>query len=653
SGLLEIINRRQLLDVPDIRAVVLSVVNRTLGVSPKAGKDAPIRIDDESAGWKVESSIMESSDSQFWQCALDAIVREAADRPDIHELEFNALSVLKAMRSKKAKVPPSSLSAVEQLVAKAGKSVVDSRKGGLILAAEQASKALAHMKHGDATASQTTDQHQKVKWRIRSRSSSATPNVKNNSPIKDKLEWYRSCRRNFEVPDAKYLTRLISDLAERGRRDEWEPIVKEHMPEYMEAMANTESVKARDRTKFAVSVWESAMVSYVQIGDIEEAVRYFQMIVDMGKFATPFACAKLLLALKSSEAPLPVLNARWSSSEKSIYGLEPMLPPSGQSPADLLLVSTDQAEHNEQLAQIGLYMLYGCFRSHRHASNFFYNVLFGVLGKARMMSQIRHIFEGVIPAAIRSMPPADRLNPALLPTPLTWGYVIAVAMECSERTLAEYWFKEYRMSAMPVFREEGSSYSRIINQNIPPYARLFNLANPYYIIPAIWRPLDKNRQEQNPAYDLAEVEQQLEMDRLRALDKLPLPFKGVRKMLAIYTCVDEHRNLEAAESLASEIIALSEDRALPRNLRKITSVDFAQCWRHMVKGYLGELQYQQAMPSPDYVASRALAERMVHWFDEWKKAYALALEGNLTTMTKNSIALTGDERAIISACAQR
>ncbi|KAJ1931703.1 hypothetical protein FBU59_006623 [Linderina macrospora] len=226
-------------------------------------------------------------------------------------------------------------------------------------------------------------------------------------------------------------------------------------------------------------------------------------------------------------------------------------------------------------------------------------------------------------------------------------------MECGERTLAEYWFKEYRMSAMSIFREEGSSYSRIIHKDMPMYARLFNLANPYYIIPPIWRPLDKSGREQDPAYDLAEVEQQLEMDRLRALDKLPLPFKGARKMLAIYTCVEEHRDLKAAESLAAEVIALSQDRALPRSLRRISSVDFALCWRYMVKGYLGELQYLQAAPTPDFVAVRMLSGRLVHWHREWEKAYARALKSNLTPMAKTGISLTSDEVATIRTVAQR
>ncbi|KAJ1668029.1 hypothetical protein GGF38_002729, partial [Coemansia sp. RSA 25] len=210
--------------------------------------------------------------------------------------------------------------------------------------------------------------------------------------------------------------------------------------------------------------------------------------------------------------------------------------------------------------------------------------------------------------------------PNLILLPDVWTTAISQAIRCGHLELAKLWFTEYRMSAMPLFREEGSPYSRIICQGLPSYVRLLRLSSPYYLIPQLGRQPLGHGVFPNPWYDLEQVEMQLEMDRLRAMDKLPLPYFEAAKMLNIYTTVDEHNDMHAAESLAAEILALGSDTRIPSRSRPNSNLDFAYCWKLMVSGYIYLLKQQQMLPTGDDTAMAKTKERLAHWFKMWSTA---------------------------------
>ncbi|KAJ2381878.1 hypothetical protein GGI23_007485 [Coemansia sp. RSA 2559] len=244
-----------------------------------------------------------------------------------------------------------------------------------------------------------------------------------------------------------------------------------------------------------------------------------------------------------------------------------------------------------------------------------------------MDAPLKHIFSNVMPLAMRTMPAELRINPAFMPSPVVWTMAIKAALNCGCRPLAEFWLKEYRMSAMSIFREDASAFSRFAYREQPYYTRLFALACPYYLIFSSKQKWDESDGVSKFVYDLREVEQQLELDRLRALDKLPIGFMESATMLTIYTLVEEHRDMESAETLAEEILALYTDKRLPKRSRPRGYGDLTFCWRMMVIGYISKLRKIESWPSLDdnetFVVKKSEA-RLKHWFEQWKNAFKLS-----------------------------
>ncbi|KAJ2844549.1 hypothetical protein IWW36_005143 [Coemansia brasiliensis] len=175
------------------------------------------------------------------------------------------------------------------------------------------------------------------------------------------------------------------------------------------------------------------------------------------------------------------------------------------------------------------------------------------------------------------------------------------------------------MSVMPVLRRSSSRYMRVNLKRYPRRSLLAELALPYYC-----HVVCHDEYELDWKYELEKVEAQIEKDRLRALDKLPLPFKGARRMLYIATRVDEHRDMAAAEELIEEMQAQFKDNNAPMYARPMRGyVDMAHAYKLMVIGYikelarvLGELNAGLAKPSEH----KYLQKRLVHWYNEWKAA---------------------------------
>ncbi|KAJ1956103.1 hypothetical protein EC988_001524, partial [Linderina pennispora] len=565
--LFSIICRHDLLSLLQVRRVALAAVDGVLDRIPQSAKRVPVKISDAALGWKpfietdmtpsdqlqlkLEKHFPERSDSAFWQCALELIVRETR-QTTVDDDARKALLVLKLAFIAQAKIPPSTLTMANQLLLEARLPIVDISTGDLLPEIEQIRRASAHEQF----------------------------KINNDSSIREKTRWYLACRRRFEIPALKQLTLLVVDLVNHGGRDEWEPIFRDHMPEFLESMCNPSFSSARERILYARSIWSHAIAAYSRLGEIEAAANYYNKIIDIGSFPHPQAAGDLLSALKSSDTPLPVLRANWSTSADTLYGLDPTLPPTGQSPADLVLATVDQEERNEQLAQIGLCMLYGSYRSNLRVTDYFTNTVLNVLRMSGKMGLIRHLFETVAPTAIQSMPHFERHHPSYQLSAATWALFISTAVEFGERALAEHWFKGYRLTALPLFLKHRHAYSPFTDK-LSPNAKLYHLAIPYYITPQVWHPRDRYGRVPVPAYNLEEVKRQIEMDRLRELDGLRPTTAGSQKMISIYTCVVEYRDMAKAESLATGILALSQDKILPKAVTILPKLNWAKCASHM------------------------------------------------------------------------
>ncbi|KAJ2909803.1 hypothetical protein GGI21_001512, partial [Coemansia aciculifera] len=446
--------------------------------------------------------------------------------------------------------------------------------------------------------------------------------VRLSSSLEDKLRWYNYCRQSRKIPALRPLVWLVGELPFSGKQlAMWEHIVDKDLPHYLAVMGQFDKFGKIVQRQYALKVWSVAVQRYAKHKRLEEAVDYYHRIVDAGAYPDSRANAQLLAALVSSkDAPIPALPRDQSGKAKALYGMQPAYVPRAESPADRFLAPTSATQRAELVADVGLGMLYAMLRRKVWPTILFYTVLVSALGKARRVKMLRHIFEVVMPAVLRALPLTLRTKPNLIVLPDLWTMVISEAIKCGHLELAKLWFAEYRMSAMPLFREEGSPYSRIICQDLPPHVRLLRLSRPYYLIPQLARRPSSQDAFADTWYDLEQVEMQLEMDRLRAMDKLPLPYFEAARMLNIYTTVVEHRDMDAAESLAAEILALNSDTKIPWHSRPNGNLDLAYCWKSMVSGYSFQLKQQQLLPNGDDTAVAATKERLAHWFKMWNTA---------------------------------
>ncbi|KAJ1726922.1 hypothetical protein LPJ61_004873 [Coemansia biformis] len=449
----------------------------------------------------------------------------------------------------------------------------------------------------------------------------------------DQLErWYGDYRARGEIPPRAALSKMIIGAIRHGARKLWEPIVRDHMPEYLARLDDD-----RASQSYSQLIWSHAIYGYASLGEVEEAMAYFWRLVDAKSYPTANGTAALLGCLLAPAHPLPVIPRGWDGPAYPVRNMKPAYPPRGESPSDRFIVPKSDADRQRLVAETGLAMLYASLRHGIWPTQYFYCVLLSALSLARMVGDLRHVFATVIPTTVRKMPPHFRINQVFLQSPLAWSIAIQGAAASGERALAEHWFKEYRMSAMPLFREPSSAYSRFTDRGLPAYARLFLLAQPYYTIPKLRRlpALADGTAPPESWYDLQEVETQLQMDRLRALDKLPLPFSGAYRMLLIYAGVDEHRNMDSAEAVAGEIEALSQDKLLPRGVVPRGRLELARCWKQVVMGYVAVFQQQRAdlaltcAPQSDI---RRTQERIVHWYQRWSADFERsgACAGNRT-----------------------
>ncbi|KAJ1958960.1 hypothetical protein GGI12_004591, partial [Dipsacomyces acuminosporus] len=570
-----------------MRSICVSILDAT----PKGLQQTPQKIEDTAGGWSayldhdfIQGSVKElllvngslmSAESAFWQCAVDVLVR-SVKASNLEETARYLLLTLKLAYLINAEISPHSLKAANKILLGAKCPIVDTNTCDLLPLASQLKSGSAYVQLPEPAkglqSKETGGQMELSSWRITKRGAAIAKALKYDTPWREKLQWYKQCRRRREIPNLRVFKWLVVDLINHGKRTDWEPIFRDHMPEYIEALTDARCADKLVHVKYAAAIWTQAVIAYTLRGELEEATLYYRRIINEGAYPLTTASGCLLSALRKDDAPLP--HALWPST-------------------------------------------------------YFYCVLLSVLGEAGMLKEIRHIFEDVVPTTTRGMPAHLRINPSFIPTPFLWTTAIKWAYKCGSADLAQYWFKEYRMSAMPLFREESSAFSRDYKRRFPPSSRLFSLATPYY--PFVRAPKPglggDNRASSvcDAKYDLKYAEMQLEMDRLRALDKLPMPSTGALLMLSIYTEVDEHRDMDAAELLAEEIIVFSQSKS-HHPPEKISSFSICLSWKLMIQGYVEDIRQQQSLATPDIATINKAKVRIAHWYGLWKQAYERCLD---------------------------
>ncbi|KAJ2044541.1 hypothetical protein H4S04_006153 [Coemansia sp. S16] len=643
SKLYRFISQHGLTKSPDMCLVLQSAAVEVLDSIPQSLTAIPsTSSDDVSRGWagylpsgdvgsnslkivSAEKGVDFSPSSAFWECTIRAFACPNSAL-DTRTAARYLLLTLKLAYIGEVKVSPFAIAAANAILRVSNSPIVDMYTGDL-QKQQQTRQQTETPKQAllNSTASPKLNTNpimiQLSKERPLGGDKLATNPpipVQITSSLDDKLRWYNHCRQSCTIPKLAPLVLLVKELILKDKRLLWEHIVDKDMPLYLavlESLGQTGQVLKR---QYALKVWSAVVYRYARLQKLEEAVEYHRRIVDAGAYPNSSANAEMLAALVSSDsAPLPALPLGFNGRPKMIYGMHPSFPPRAESPTDQFLATTDDAQRADLVAGIGMNMLFTMLHRKMWPSVYFYAVLLKALGKARRVKMLRHVFEFVIPEVLRALPLGLRTRPNLVLLPDVWTVAILEAVRCGHLELANLWFTEYRMSAMPLFREEGSPYSRVICQNLPPYVRLLRLSSPYYLIPQLGRPSLEPGVPPNPWYDLEQVEMQLEMDRLRAIDKLPLPYYEAAKMLNIYTTVAEHNNMQAAEGLAAEILALNSDTRIPLRSRPKGSLDLAYCWKLMVSGYIYLQKQQQRMPKVDETAVAKTKERLAHWFKMW------------------------------------
>ncbi|KAJ2492509.1 hypothetical protein IWW37_001414 [Coemansia sp. RSA 2050] len=642
SRIYQVISQHNLTRSPQMCAVLQGAAVEMLDTIPESLKSIPSTSDDVSCGWagylpggninsnglmavSAEKGVDLSSSSAFWECTVRAFACPAGTLEASRAARYLLLT-LKLAFIGKAKVSPIALNMANGMLRANECPVVSIYTGDL----ERQQPVTRQAETPKQVLCSSTIISRLNTNPIMIQLSKEPPlggdRLATNPPIPvnatssldDKLRWYNHCRRSCTIPALAPLAFLVRELMSKGKNQLWEHIADKDMPLYVAVLGSLGQAGQVLQRQYAMKVWSDVIYQYAKLQKLEEAAEYHRRIVDAGTYPRPAANAEMLAALVSSgSAPVPALPFAVSGHLRKVFGLRPAFPPSGESPADLFLATTNDAHRAELVAKVGMSMLYTMLHRKMWPAVYFYTVLLSALGKAGRINRLREVFEVVMPEMLRALPLIYRTKPNMVSLPDIWTVAISEAVKGGHLDLAKLWFTEYRMSAMPLFREEGSPYSRVVCQSLPSYVRLLRLSSPYYLIPQIGRRALEPGVSAGPWYDLEQVEMQLEMDRLRALDKLPLPYYEAAKMLNIYANVAEHNDMRAAEGLAAEIMALNADGRIPARSRPNGGLDLAYCWKNMVSGYIYLLKQQQLMPSVDDVAVAKTRERLTHWFKMW------------------------------------
>ncbi|KAJ1995208.1 hypothetical protein GGI25_002126 [Coemansia spiralis] len=657
------------------RPVCLVVSNLALSLLkliPKKFCAVPTSIDDmPDGGWDalcsnnpalfIDKAFVCAGTSWFWECSLDAFIR-MINQPIAKNTQSYIQLALKFAYTTKSRLSPQIIASANKILLASDLPVVNPITGDLLSPYDQSRMHRGYQawkeNNSNSTDGRTTSNSRQRVSREKPTGfikSCTPPSIEPTSALSDKIKWYKSCYNNHVLPELSLFGITVSEAMASGDRSFWEPVVRDHMPKYIEALDIPSNDGPTLRQRYTTTIWSHAVFAYAKLGEIEEAADYFRRIVNLGSYPIAEGTAMLLSSILSSTLPLPVLPKGWHGEAVKVFELDPVYPPQGPSSADLFLVPPTLTMRQKAVAGIGLSMLYSMLRHGIWPTTHFYTILLVALGRAKMIAELRHIFTTVMPLTMRAMPAVLRINPQFMPSPMIWSMAIREAVDCGEQALAEYWFKEYRMSAMPLFREDASAYSRFTYRKAPKYDRLFTLSRPYYLVPQLKSPTPAKGASQEEWYSLQEVEKQLEMDRLRALDKLPLAYIDAVKMLTIYTLVEEHRNMDTAEMLADEIIALYKDTRLPKHARPRGHADMAFCWRLMVLGYgrsLRQLYNQCLLDDPNITIIRKSQTRLAHWLKKWKEAFKLTNLNN-SNVNVQKIQLNDQEiRTAIELCSR-
>ncbi|KAJ2161959.1 hypothetical protein GGF46_001055 [Coemansia sp. RSA 552] len=377
------------------------------------------------------------------------------------------------------------------------------------------------------------------------------------------------------------------------------------------------------RRNLARNSGSHGVYGYCKAGEFENAVDCFNWVIQSGTYSQTNACAALLSYMDMNEVPVPVLQKGWRGSSRPVCGLEPAYPPRGKSPHDKFITVEDPHQRRVLVAELGVTMFYTLVRRRALPTHYFYTNLVSVLGRAKMMDVMQHVFERVVPRLLDEPWHTQKDSPMHQLTAPIWTVMIRSAMQNDRRDLAMRWFRMYRDEHVPRFKANAATPKPDGSRGLESWTYAYKISRPYYLIPQIQRPLLPDGSSADPWYDLEDAELQVEMHRQREEDGLPLGARDAVKMLLVYTEVDELCDTEIAEQLAATIIELSANPNVPQKARLTRVTDFMYCWKLMVQGYCDQIRGWQGLSEADMTQAKQAAvlhsfQRLDHWHREWR-----------------------------------
>ncbi|KAJ2156439.1 hypothetical protein GGF46_005187 [Coemansia sp. RSA 552] len=429
--------------------------------------------------------------------------------------------------------------------------------------------------------------------------------------------WYEHIRRNKLVPSATALDYFINAAQRRGDRACWESVVRSDIHDYIEREYDDKA--RRNLVRIAGSC---AVYAYCKAGEFENAVDLFNWVIRCGSYSQTTACGAFLSYMDMNDVSVPVLKKGWVGNSKPICGLEPAYPPRGKSPRDKFITVEDPHQRRVLVAELGMAMFYVQVRRKSLPTDYFYTNLASVLGRAKMVDLMQHVFENVVPRLLDELWHKHKSNLACQLTAPTWTVMIRGATQNDRRDLAMRWFRMYRDEHVPRLKANAATPKPDGSRGLESWTYAYKISRPYYLIPQIQRPLLPDGSSADPWYDLEDAELQVEMHRQREEDGLPLGARDARKMLLVYTQVDELRDMEMAEQLAATIIELSTNPDVPLSAKLVKVTIFMHCWKLMIEGYCQQIRWWQGQSEADMALVKQATllhsfHRLRHWHREW------------------------------------
>ncbi|KAJ2410814.1 hypothetical protein J3F80_000315, partial [Coemansia sp. RSA 2526] len=218
-------------------------------------------------------------------------------------------------------------------------------------------------------------------------------------PYPQLKKWYMDAVARRVIPTISNLVQVLIKVQKHGDHEFWETVVSKDFPKLMGALESTGLDKTDRLFKYyKQSVWSLAISTYASRKEFDKAIEYFGRIINAGIYPASTECVELLKLLEDGTVPLPVLPMGRKATA-TICGMKPAYMPQSKSSGSKSMDVESPAHHAKLIAQMGLAMLYSLLQHKQWPTDYFYNLLLGLLIRAHMIDELQHVFKVVMPAA--------------------------------------------------------------------------------------------------------------------------------------------------------------------------------------------------------------------------------------------------------------